>query len=420
MKILLADTSHAFVSELAHCFHKQGYIVEPTDDGQTAQHLVDAFPYDLILLNQCLPQVHGLSLCKRLRTIQSDSTSINQRTPIVIIANQQESDHVEQKVQALDSGADEYLAKPIAINELMAKVRVLLRWKNSCRSPLLEWEGLSLDPVNCTVKFHHQPIPLCRKEYDLLHLFLRNPFRLLSHDALVDSLWSLQDIPTESTVRTHIKKLRRKLKAAGAGDIIETVYGLGYRLRTLKPGVGKTSADHRSWVQTCRADDLSTLTAQSDAAVAPVTALAGRRSHERQRIYPYPKFIQQFNQLLTTALEQNFPLILVSLKIKDFQQLDQLYGAKTKKQVMTRIGKLLQYVFRSNDLMGYHQEGGFVLGLSKIPETYVEKRIANFLEMTQYFPFTGVAGQTFQVCLIAEIYKPKHAGVLPPIPKYGT
>jgi DNA-binding response OmpR family regulator/GGDEF domain-containing protein len=420
MKILLADTSRSFVSELAQCFQKQGYIVEPTDDGQTAQHLVDSFQYDLIFLNQCLPQVHGLSLCQKLRTFQSNTTSINQRTPIVIIANHKDSDHVDQKVKALDSGADDYLVKPIALNELMAKVRVLLRWQNSCRSPLLKWGGITLDTVNCTVDFHRKRLTLCRKEYDLLHLFLRNPYRVLSQDTLMDSLWGLQDIPTESTVRTHIKKLRRKLKDAGAGDIIETVYGVGYRLRAPKTDEVVTPTERGTWVHSLRSDDVVVSSGKSSPTVSQVTPIARSRTNERSRILTYPEFIQKFNQLQKTAIDHDFSLTLVSLSIKDFQYFNQLYGEHTQKQVIARISKLLQYVFRSNDLIGLHKDGGFLLGLSKIPEAYVEKRISNFLEIVQYFPFASATGKSFHVCLIAEVYNPHHNEIMPPIPNYGT
>jgi DNA-binding response OmpR family regulator/GGDEF domain-containing protein len=430
MKLLLADPSRSCLTELVQYFEAQGYIVESTDDGQTALQLAEAFKYDLILLNKFLPNIHGLVLCKKLRGTSANGVGINQRTPIIIISNHSDSDHIDQKIRALDLGADDYLVKPLALNELMAKIRVLMRWSGSCRSPLLEWQGLSLNSINCTVKFQQQQLPLCRKEYDLLQLFLRNPQRLFTQDALIDSLWRLEDIPTESTVRTHIKKLRRKLKEAGAEDMIETVYGLGYRLKQFPKTSDQAVANDTQDLPETRQKSVAYSSRSNPAisfsrvdltpTVAKVTSIAEGRPNDLNRIYTYFGFIQKFNQLKKTALEHNAPLSFVSLTIKDFADFEHLYGEKLKKQVLTRVGKLLQYVFRNDDLIGHHEEGGFVLGLYGIPTEYVEKRISNFLELVQHFPFSTTNGRILRVDLIAEVCNPTQDEVMPPPPRYGT
>jgi DNA-binding response OmpR family regulator len=156
------------------------------------------------------------------------------RTPIVILTGQDTS---TSKVISLDTGADDYIIKPFDLQELLARIRALLRRGSSNVTPVLEWDALRLDPSNCHVTYNEQLLHLTAKEYGLLELFLRNTQRIFSQSALLDHLWSFEEPPSENTVRAHIKSLRQKLKKAGAAsDLLETVYGLGYRL---KPRDGK-------------------------------------------------------------------------------------------------------------------------------------------------------------------------------------
>ena len=131
----------------------------------------------------------------------------------------------------LDAGADDYVTKPLDLDELMARIRALLRRSQAHRSPLLEWGNLCLNPNNCQVTFQGQPVALAAKEYAILELFLRHPDQIFSPSRLLGRLWVAEDVPTEGAVRSHMKGLRQKLKQAGAEDIFETLYKLGYRLR---------------------------------------------------------------------------------------------------------------------------------------------------------------------------------------------
>ena len=222
MRILLIEDDEVVAEMLTTALTRQHYVVDVAVDGQAGWELVDGFSYDLILLDVMLPKLDGISLCRRLRS-QGD------QTPVLLLTAQ---DTGANKVIGLDAGADDYVTKPFDMQELLARLRALLRREGSTLLPILEWENLQLDPGPCEVTCDGQPIYLRPKEYDLLELFLRNPHRVFSRGAILDHLWSFEEAPGEETITAHIKGLRRHLKAAGVShDPIETVYGMGYRLR---------------------------------------------------------------------------------------------------------------------------------------------------------------------------------------------
>ncbi|NJK52567.1 MAG: response regulator [Acaryochloris sp. RU_4_1] len=223
MKILIVEDDAGAAEILQKALTAQQYLVELASDGQAGWDLTEVFAYDLILLDVKLPKLDGINFCKQLRA-QGD------RTPIILLTAQDSSTN---KVVGLDAGADDYVVKPYDVDELLARMRALLRRGGAPLSPVLEWNSVCLDPNSCEVTYNEQLLRFTAKEYSLLELFLRNTHRVFSQSALLDRLWSLEEYPTENTVRAHIKSLRRKLKQAGAGaDFIETVYGLGYRLKT--------------------------------------------------------------------------------------------------------------------------------------------------------------------------------------------
>ncbi|WP_088889671.1 response regulator [Leptolyngbya ohadii] len=224
MKILAVEDDAWMASAVADTLAQQNYTVEIAADGQTGWDLAAAADYDLILLDITLPKLDGISLCRKLR-------QEGYQTPILLLTAK---DTRSDKVMGLDAGADDYLAKPFDFQELLARVRALLRRGNSALPPVLEWGNLQLDPSLCEVTCYDEVLHLTRKEYGLLELFLRNPQRIFSPSAIIERLWAFEDSPRESTIKSHIKALRQKLKAAGIEpDCIETVYGLGYRLKPL-------------------------------------------------------------------------------------------------------------------------------------------------------------------------------------------
>ena len=232
MRLLLIEDDQIFAQTLNTALSEQHYVVDMACDGEEGWDYAQAFTYDLILMDISLPKLDGISLCHRLRRAHFHG-------PIILLTAKDNSDDI---VTGLDAGADDYVVKPCTIRELMARIRAVLRRKSESGTPILSWGNLSLDPSACQVTYQDTFIPLSPKEYSLLELFLRHPRRVLRRSAILEHLWSFEDPPGENTIRAHIKGLRRKLKEAGAEDIIETVYGIGYRLKA-QPETTVTEAE---------------------------------------------------------------------------------------------------------------------------------------------------------------------------------
>jgi len=225
MKILLVEDDTITVNLLTRALNSQSYNVNTAGDGETALQLARAYDYDLIVLDVLIPKLDGISLCRELR-------SSGCQMPILLLTA---LDSRSNLVQGLEAGADDYMVKPFNIEELMARIRALLRrGKAALSSTSLTWENLQVNPDTTEVTYAEKVLHLTPKEYHLLELFLRNPQRIFSRSAILDRIWSAGEFPQEEAVTAHIKGLRHKLKAAGMSvDLVETVYGLGYRLKSL-------------------------------------------------------------------------------------------------------------------------------------------------------------------------------------------
>jgi DNA-binding response OmpR family regulator len=222
MKILVVEDDVLIAQALKMTLGDLKYTVEVAHDGQAGLDFIEAFDYDLLLLDALLPKLDGISLCRYVR-------SRGYMMPILLLTSK---DSKHDRAIGLDAGADDYVVKPFDLEELSARIRALLRRGNDRVQPVLTWEQLTLDPRNYEVTYQDRLLNLTPKEYALLELFLRYNRRLFSCGAILQHLWTYEDAPSEEAVRTHIKGLRHKLKAAGAPvDFIETVYGIGYRLK---------------------------------------------------------------------------------------------------------------------------------------------------------------------------------------------
>lgn len=223
MKLLLVEDDWEISELLVEVLTAQQYVVDVAADGQTGWDYVEAFDYDLILLDVMLPKLDGFSFCRQLRGREYE-------IPVLMLTAK---DTTAEKVKGLDAGADDYIVKPYKLDELLARVRALLRRGISSMSPVLKWGNLSLNSNTCNVKYQEQGLKLTAKEYCLLELFMRNGGKLLSRSAILENLWSFEEPPDEDAIKAHIRRLRKKLAKVGAdSNLIETVYGLGYRLNS--------------------------------------------------------------------------------------------------------------------------------------------------------------------------------------------
>jgi DNA-binding response OmpR family regulator len=222
MKILLIEDDDAIIALLTRSLNTQNHIVDTVKDGESGWTYASTFDYGAIVLDIMLPKLDGISLCKKLR-------GAGYTTPILLLTSQ---NNTTAKVQGLEAGADDYMVKPFDVAELNARICALLRRGSINPLPLLSWGDLLLNPSSCEVSYDGKPLTLTTKEYDLLELFLRDSYRVFSNDEIIDRLWSSDDFPAEATVRSHLRRLRQKLQAAGApANSITTIHGRGYYLK---------------------------------------------------------------------------------------------------------------------------------------------------------------------------------------------
>ena len=224
MRILLVEDDQRIAIALMETLRDRQYQVDLGEDGESGWEFLQAFNYELILLDITLPKLNGIQLCQRLR-------KAGIQTPVLMLTARDSS---SDKVLGLDAGADDYVVKPFDLAELTARIRALLRRGTAVLPTVLEWGDLRLNPSSYEVNYGENLLHLTPKEYQLLELFIRKNKMVLSRSLILDNLWSFEEPPGEETVKVHIKDLRKKLRIAGAPpDFIETVYGVGYRLKNL-------------------------------------------------------------------------------------------------------------------------------------------------------------------------------------------
>ncbi len=240
MRILLAEDEQLIAESLAEAFTAQHYIVDVANDGEKGWDFVKSFAYDLLLVDVMLPNLNGINLCQRLR-------SHGYQMPIILLTAR---DTTTDIVAGLDAGADDYVIKPYKLQELMARIRALLRRGQTTLSPVMEWENLLLDPSICQATYDGQPLHLTPKEYCLLELLLRRSGCVLSRNDILENLWSFDNPPEEDAVKAIVKRLRQKLKAAGAPDnFVATAYGMGYYLKEPEYATANANSNYRQTVR---------------------------------------------------------------------------------------------------------------------------------------------------------------------------
>lgn len=223
MKVLLVEDDPRFITIIQRALGEQHYLVEIANDGESGLKLAESSQYNLILLDLNLPKLNGIEFCQRLR-------SQDEITPILVITV---DDSSTTKVKVLDAGADDYIVKPFNLQELLARIRALIRRAKYPSSSILNWHGLTLEAAKSTISYQDQELTLEPQLYALLELFLRNPHRIFSQHFLLEYLWSNEQSCSQKILHTYVNNLRQTLKQLGlAENLIENIYGLGYRLKS--------------------------------------------------------------------------------------------------------------------------------------------------------------------------------------------
>lgn len=220
MRILVVEDEMAIATFVEQGLTEAGYAVDLAKDGAEALHWVTIAPYDVIVLDVMLPDIGGLAVCAELR-------HRGLRSPILMLTAR---DAVEDRVAGLDSGADDYLVKPFAFAELLARVRALLRREPALKGAVLQLADLTLDTISHEVRRGDRVITLTSKEYSLLEFMMRHPNQILTRTAIADHIWNYAFDNLTNVIDVHIYTLRRKIDDPFDVKLIQTVRGLGYRL----------------------------------------------------------------------------------------------------------------------------------------------------------------------------------------------
>lgn len=224
MRVLVVEDEPTVADAVRGSLEREGHAVDVVADGLDAVTWVETYPYDLLILDVGLPGLDGFSLCARVR-------AEGVAAPILMLTA---LDEVEDRVTGLDRGADDYLAKPFAMAELLARVRALLRRGAADRSPVIQVGDLELDPARHVVTRAGSPIALTAKEFSLLEALARHPGQVFGQDRLIDAVWDADFASGSNIVEVYVHSLRHKIDGGRRDGLIETVRGVGYRLRAVE------------------------------------------------------------------------------------------------------------------------------------------------------------------------------------------
>ena len=225
MRILIVEDEKRLAGLLRRGLQEQGYAVDEAHDGEDGLDLAESASYDVIVLDVMLPKLDGLQVCRRLRD-QAHPASI-----LMLTAR----DAIEDRVAGLDCGADDYLVKPFAFHELVARVRALLRRTSQLRDRLLRAGNLELDPATREVRRGGRLIELTGREYAILEYLLRNPKVVLSRERIAEHVWGFEYEGNSNVIDVHVAYLRKKLGEQAGEPLLHTVRGVGYQLRPPVP-----------------------------------------------------------------------------------------------------------------------------------------------------------------------------------------
>jgi two-component system response regulator MprA len=222
MRILVVDDEPALRQAVKRALGFEGYDVTFATDGVEALEVLASEPVDAVVLDVLMPRMDGLEVCRRLRRS-------GDMTPVLMLTARSP---VEARVEGLDAGADDYLPKPFALQELLARLRSLLRRSTANGTEVLRFEDLTLDAETREVARGDRQIELTRTEFMLLELLIRNPRRVLTRELILERVWGYDFATSSNSLEVYIGYLRRKTEAEGEPRLIQTVRGVGYVLKT--------------------------------------------------------------------------------------------------------------------------------------------------------------------------------------------
>jgi len=223
MRILVIDDDRRLCAVIKRGLLEEAYSVDLAYDGEEGEYLAEVNSYDLIILDIMLPNKDGIEVCHELRAKKID-------TPILMLTAK---DTVEDRVRGLDTGADDYLIKPFAFNELLARVRALLRREGMSKSPEFRAGDLTLNTLTRQIWRGQRPIELTTKEYVIMEYFMRHPNVVVTRTMIEEHAWDYDFDSLSNLVDVYIRRLRRKIDNEGEDSMIQTVRGAGYRLKAL-------------------------------------------------------------------------------------------------------------------------------------------------------------------------------------------
>jgi DNA-binding response OmpR family regulator len=221
MRILLVEDSPSLQRSLSTGLHNSGYAVDQAFDGEEAHQYITGCQYDVIILDIMIPKINGLALLEQLRR-RGDTTSV-----LILSAR----DTTEDRIKGLDIGADDYLVKPFSFEELLSRLRALMRRAqvgNQTLDSTLNIKGVTINTIERSVAIDNSLIPLTPYEYKILEHLARRQGQVINHDQLIDRLYSTEQDVTRNVIEVHVSSLRRKLRSAGSDELINTRRGFGY------------------------------------------------------------------------------------------------------------------------------------------------------------------------------------------------